>query len=105
LLEIGAEKLAYYFSVKGANLCELEGRYTEMGQLLILMGQVLMKLKRLEDCLVVLKKGLEYVWRIRNRRSYELEIETYSLLSQCLLQMNMPEELKIFAYKYEMGYT
>jgi hypothetical protein len=55
---LGIEKLAYFFSFKGAKLCEMYGRYMEMGQMLVLMGQVTMKLKRFEDCLILLKKGL-----------------------------------------------
>lgn len=44
----------------------------EMGQMLILMGHAAMKLQRLDDCLLLFKKGLEYLWKNRSNKTNEI---------------------------------
>lgn len=58
LFEIGYDKLAYFFGVKGITLCEFYQKYLQMGKFLYLLGKISRRLGRLEHSIIFLKKGL-----------------------------------------------
>lgn len=68
-----------------------------------MMGRVTRRLSWFDRSIVLLKKALEYIWRDRGRLSNDIEVGLYDELSHCYLQMNMVDESKIFAQKYEIG--